>query len=209
MIAVLDYGMGNIHSCLKALSLYSEDVVFTKDHNVIRQADKIVLPGDGAFAKAMSNLEEQGLIPLIQEHVTAGRSLLGICIGYQILFQDSDEDMTRPGNLVKGLALVTGQIRKFREKKNMKVPHMGWNRLRNIPVKRTKILAGISDGSFMYFIHSYRPIGFDRKEVSAFCNYYGESFPAAIEKGNVFGTQFHPEKSNHLGLKILENFVRM
>lgn len=209
MIAVLDFGMGNIHSCLKALSLYSQDVVFTRDHDLIRKAQKIVLPGDGAFAKAMSNLEEQGLIPVIRDHVAQGKAILGICIGYQILFQDSDEDMQRPGNLVKGLGLVTGQIRKFRDKKNLKVPHMGWNRLRNIPVRRTKLLSGLADGSFMYFIHSYRPVAFDRKEVSAFCNYYGESFPAVIEKDNIFGTQFHPEKSDQLGLKILENFVRM
>ncbi|MCC5815937.1 MAG: imidazole glycerol phosphate synthase subunit HisH [Leptospira sp.] len=209
MIAVLDFGMGNIHSCLKALSLYSKYVVYTKDPKEIRQADKIVLPGDGAFAKAMSNLEESGMVGLIQEHVAAGKPLLGICIGYQILFQDSDELRDKPGQLVKGLGLVTGQIRKFREKKNMKVPHMGWNRLRSIATKRTRILNEVGDGSFMYFIHSYRPIGFDRKEVSAFCNYYGESFPAVVEKDNIFGAQFHPEKSDKLGLKILENFVKM
>ncbi|WCL48621.1 imidazole glycerol phosphate synthase subunit HisH [Leptospira sp. GIMC2001] len=207
MIAVLDFGMGNIHSCLKAISLYSKDVIYTRDHDIIKKADKLVLPGDGAFAKAMSNLNDQGLTSIIQEQVAAGKPLLGICIGFQILFQDSDEDMKQPGNLVKGLGLVTGQIRRFREKKNMKVPHMGWNRLRNTNQKTTKLLKNVEDGSFMYFIHSYRPIGAERKEVSAFCNYYGESFPAVVEKGNVYGTQFHPEKSDQLGLKILENFV--
>lgn len=204
----MDFGMGNIHSCLKALSLYTKDVIFTKDHREIQKADKIVLPGDGAFARAMSNLTELGLRDRIEEHVRAGKPLLGICIGYQILFQDSDEDRTKPGNLVKGLGLVTGQIRRFREKKNLKVPHMGWNKLNQIPRKKTKLLSKVPEGSYMYFIHSYRPIGFDRGEVSAFCNYYGESFPAVVEKGNVFGTQFHPEKSDRLGLKILENFVK-
>lgn len=209
MIAVLDFGMGNIHSCLKALSLYSKYVVFTRDPEEIRKATKIVLPGDGAFAKAMDNLNELGMTELINEHVKAGKPLLGICIGYQVLFQDSDEDMKRPGNLVRGLGLVTGQIRKFREKKNMKVPHMGWNRLRNIAKKRTRLLGDVDDGSYMYFIHSYRPIGFERAEISAFCHYYGEAFPAVVEKDNVFGTQFHPEKSDKLGLKILENFVKL
>lgn len=209
MIAVLDFGMGNIHSCLKAFSLYSDDVVFTRDHDLIQKADKLVLPGDGAFAKAMSNLQDQGLMEIILTHVSQGKPLLGICIGYQILFQDSDEDMKRPGNLVRGLGLITGQIRKFREKKNMKVPHMGWNRLKNLQPKSTKILKDVSEGSFMYFIHSYRPIGTDRKQVTAYCNYYGESFPAVVEYENVFGTQFHPEKSDQLGLKILENFVRL
>jgi len=209
VIAVLDFGMGNIHSCLKALSLYSKDVVYTKDLDVIEKADKLVLPGDGAFKKAMSNLDELGLISAIHNHVKKNKPLLGICIGFQVLFQDSDEHQAKPGELVKGLSLVDGHIRKFRDKKNTKVPHMGWNRLKSIATKRTKLLSGIDDGSFMYFIHSYRPIAVKREEVSASCNYYGESFPAVVEKDSVFGTQFHPEKSDKFGLKILENFIRI
>jgi glutamine amidotransferase len=209
VIAVLDFGMGNIHSCLKALSLYSKDVVYTNDIRMIERAEKLVLPGDGAFKKAMSNLVERGLVQSIENHVSQGKPILGICIGYQVLFQDSDEHQSHPGDLIKGLSLVDGQIRRFKDKKNVKVPHMGWNQLKNITKKKTRILSGIAEGSFMYFIHSYRPIGVKREDVSAFCNYYGESFPAVIEKNNIFGTQFHPEKSDKLGLKILENFIKV
>ncbi len=208
MIVVIDYGMGNIHSCLKALSLYSQDVVFSKDHSVVRRANKLVLPGDGAFAKAMSNLQSEGLVPLLQEHVQSGKPLLGICIGFQILFQDSDENHAQPGNLVQGLGFATGQIRRFTAKKNIKIPHMGWNRLTKISQKSTILLDQIEEGSFMYFIHSYRPVEFHPSEITAYCNYCGEAFPAVLEKGNVFGTQFHPEKSDKIGLRVLENFVK-
>lgn len=206
MILVLDYGMGNIHSCIKALSLFSSKVVFSGDVKIVSQAEKIVLPGDGCFSKAMENLKEKNLIPALKEHVEKGKPILGICIGYQILFEDSEENPNQPGTTVKGLGFIQGQIRKFRLPKNLKVPHMGWNQL--IHVKKRSLLESIHDGTYMYFIHSYRPIGYDKKDIAAYCNYGGDTFPAVVVKNNIMGTQFHPEKSDKYGLKILENFVK-
>lgn len=208
MIAVLDFGMGNIHSLLKAVSLYTDDFVFTNDPNQIKQADKIILPGDGHFDKAMQNLNELGFDTLIKDHIARKKYLFGICIGYQVLFEDSDET-SKPGSTISGLGLIRGKIRKFEGKSNLKVPHMGWNKLFDIKQKNTKLLKGIPNESFMYFIHSYRPVGVDRLDITANCHYYGESFPAVVEKETVFGTQFHPEKSDKLGLGILKNFIEL
>lgn len=135
--------------------------------------------------------------------------MLGICIGYQVLFEDSDET-SKKGQLIGGLGFIRGKIRKFEGKPSLtKVPHMGWNKLFEIKAKSTKLLKGIQNESFMYFIHSYRPVGVDRTDATANCRYYGESFPAVVEKGSVFGTQFHPEKSDKLGLQIIKNFIEL
>ena len=207
MIAVLDFGMGNIHSCIKALSRYSKNVEFTSDHDRIRQADAIVLPGDGHFRKAMENLTESGLDRIIHEFVEQGKPVLGICIGYQVLFDDSDE--SADGKKIKGLGLVKGSIRKF-SGKSCKVPHMGWNKLHfSGHGKKSALLNDLKEGSFVYFIHSYRPVNVEPEAVKAHCNYYGEEFTAVVEKGNLMGTQFHPEKSDKDGLHIIENFVRI
>ncbi len=208
MIAVLDYGMGNIHSCLKAISLFTKDFTYTKDPETLQKADALILPGDGHFDKAMRNLNESGLRQYVDGHVSSGKPLFGICIGYQILFEDSDETIF--GNTkgtVTGLGYVKGKIRKFRGK-NYKVPHIGWNRLYKHNPSKSILLKNVNDESFMYFIHSYRPIDVEGKAISGLCEYYGERFPAVIEKGNIFGTQFHPEKSHEFGLKILENFIK-
>lgn len=208
MIAVLDFGMGNIHSLLKAISLYTDKFIFTNNPEEIRKADKLILPGDGHFDKAMQNLKEAGFIEPIKEHVQKEKPLLGICIGYQVLFEDSDET-SKKGQIINGLSLVRGKIRKFDGKPTIKVPHMGWNKLFEIKSKSSKLLKGIQNESFMYFIHSYRPTGVDRLDSTANCRYYGESFTAVVEKGAVMGTQFHPEKSDKLGLKILNNFLEI
>ncbi|BDA79746.1 imidazole glycerol phosphate synthase subunit HisH [Leptospira kobayashii] len=209
MIAVLDFGMGNIHSLLKAVSLYTDKFEFTSDLDKIRKADKIILPGDGHFDKAMENLNASGFSEVLKEHVAANKPLLGICIGYQVLFEDSDET-SKKGQLIGGLGFIRGKIRKFEGKPSLtKVPHMGWNKLFEIKAKSTKLLKGIQNESFMYFIHSYRPVGVDRTDATANCRYYGESFPAVVEKGSVFGTQFHPEKSDKLGLQIIKNFIEL
>lgn len=208
MIAVLDFGMGNIHSLLKAVSLYTSDFQFTSDIETVKKADKIILPGDGHFDKAMQNLNEAGFSSVLKEHVEAKKLLLGICIGYQVLFEDSDET-SKTGTTIPGLGLIRGKIRKFEGKQNLKVPHMGWNKLFDIKAKNTKLLKGIPNESFMYFIHSYRPVGVDRMDITANCHYYGESFPAVVEKETVFGTQFHPEKSDTTGLGILKNFIEL
>jgi len=209
VIAVLDFGMGNIHSLLKAVSLYTNQFEFTSDLDKIRKADKVILPGDGHFDKAMENLNSAGFSEVLKEHVAADKPLLGICIGYQVLFEDSDET-SKKGQLISGLGFIRGKIRKFEGKPPLtKVPHMGWNKLFEIKSKSTKLLKGIQNESFMYFIHSYRPIGVDRMDTTANCRYYGESFPAVVEKGSVFGTQFHPEKSDKLGLQIVKNFIEL
>jgi glutamine amidotransferase len=208
VIAVLDFGMGNIHSLLKAISLHTDQFKFTNNPEEIKTADKLILPGDGHFDKAMQNLKESGFIEPIREHIQKEKPLLGICIGYQVLFEDSDET-SKKGQIINGLGLVRGKIRKFDGKPTIKVPHMGWNKLFEIKVKTSRLLKGIQNESFMYFIHSYRPTGVDRLDSTATCRYYGESFPAVVEKGPVMGTQFHPEKSDKLGLKILNNFIEI
>ncbi len=208
MIVVLDFGMGNIHSLLKAVSLYTQNFVFTSDVKKVEQAEKIILPGDGHFDKAMENLKSSGFSELLTSHVNQKKPLLGICIGYQVLFEDSDES-SKKGQTIPGLSLIRGKIRKFEGKQNLKVPHMGWNKLQDIKVKSSKLLKGIKNETFMYFIHSYRPVGVDRLDITANCRYYGESFPAVVEKDNVFGTQFHPEKSDKLGLQIVKNFIEL
>jgi len=208
VIAVLDFGMGNIHSLLKAISLSTDNFKFTNNPDDIKKADKIILPGDGHFDKAMENLNQGGFIEPIKEHIKKDRPLLGICIGYQVLFEDSDET-SKKNHVIGGLGLVRGKIRKFDGKPTIKVPHMGWNKLFEIKSKSTKLLKGIQNESFMYFIHSYRPTGVDRLDTTATCRYYGESFPSVIEKGPIMGTQFHPEKSDKLGLTILNNFIEI
>ncbi|MCE9598520.1 MAG: imidazole glycerol phosphate synthase subunit HisH [Spirochaetia bacterium] len=191
--------MGNIHSILKALRLYEPDVEFTADPEKIKRCKALVLPGDGAFAAAM-----QGLAPsrdLIQEHVNAGRPLLGICIGFQVLFEDSTESDSESGP-IDGLGLLQGKIRKFSfSDKSVRVPHMGWNRL-------------IADGgpeylsSYMYFIHSYRAERIDPKDVIANCDYAGNVFPAIVKHRSILACQFHPEKSSDAGLALLSDWVK-
>lgn len=206
MIAVIDFGMGNIHSCLKAISLYTTSYKLVSNPEELDSVSGIVLPGDGAFQKAMENLNDSGMASAIQKKVESGLPLFGICIGFQLLFRTSDETQEK-NSTVQGFGFLQGDIRKFKGK-NYKIPHMGWNRL-HIEKKKTKILTNIETGSFMYFIHSYRPVNTNSSDVVAYCNYYGEKFPVVVEVGNIFGTQFHPEKSDKEGLRILENFVRM
>ncbi|MDX1959924.1 MAG: imidazole glycerol phosphate synthase subunit HisH [Leptospiraceae bacterium] len=207
MIAVLDFGMGNIHSCLKAISRYTDSYKLVDSPEDLKNVSGIILPGDGAFEKAMKNLEAKGFVEAVTEKVNSGVPVFGICIGYQLLFQDSDET-TKEGMLVNGFGFLKGRIRRFKGKK-LKVPHMGWNRLVFENKKQNKILQGISNGTYMYFIHSYRPIEVEFKAVVASCSYYEEKFPVVVEKENIFGTQFHPEKSDRAGLKILENFIEL
>ena len=184
MIAVIDFGMGNIHSCLKAISLYTDNFKLTTDPKDLENASGIVLPGDGAFEKAMSNLEELGFIDSIHKAIEKKIPLFGICIGFQILFEDSEES-TEKGKL------------------------MGWNKLIVNARKKSTLLNEVQNGEYMYFIHSYRPVDADQSFVTANCNYAEEKFPVIVEKENIFGTQFHPEKSDREGLKILRNFIRV
>ncbi|TGK28100.1 imidazole glycerol phosphate synthase subunit HisH [Leptospira gomenensis] len=208
MIAILDYGMGNIHSCLKAVSLYTKDFVFTNDKTKIENSKALILPGDGHFDKAMENLNATGLRDTIDKHVQGGKPLFGICIGFQILFESSEEiaQGTRKEQ-IDGLGYIKGKIRKF-QGRDFKVPHIGWNRLQIRKKEKSILLQGIPDQSFFYFIHSFRPTDAEGNAITGLCDYYQEKFPAVVEKNNIFGTQFHPEKSHTHGLKLLENFIQ-
>jgi glutamine amidotransferase len=203
VIAIVDYGRGNLGSVQKALTRVggsSADVVITEDRRMVEQARAIVVPGDGAFADAMESLERLGLVEVIRAHVEAGRPYLGICLGYQVLFTESEEF-----GHAKGLDLLPGVVRRFPG--GLKVPHMGWNRLwAGSPLP---LLAGIPDGAYFYFVHSYypEPVTLDGC-VTATCD-YGVSFPALVARGTCFGTQFHPEKSQGWGLRLLENFATL
>ncbi|MCP5503157.1 MAG: imidazole glycerol phosphate synthase subunit HisH [Leptospiraceae bacterium] len=207
MIAVIDFGMGNLHSCLKAISRYTSNYKLITNPEEMSGAEGVVLPGDGAFDRAMINLQEQNFIRPLKEYLQNGGKLFGICIGFQLLFQDSDEDLSGKGQIIEGLGFVPGSIRRFRDKA-FKVPHMGWNEI-FLDNRKSRILKRIKNKEFMYFIHSYRAVDVEDEFVAASCNYYEERFPVVVEHGNIFGTQFHPEKSDTEGLKILENFIRL
>ena len=199
-IAIIDYGMGNIHSVQKALQLFGAEIVITNKAKDIRSADKVVLPGVGAFDDAMLELKKRGLIPPIKELVKNKKPLLGICLGMQLLFESSEE-----ANESKGLGIFKGKVRKFEEKNKLKVPHIGWNQLNRISEK-CLLLKNIAAGSYVYFCHSYYPDPEDKQAIAATCG-YGKEFAAIAWKNNVYGVQFHPEKSQEIGLKILKNFV--
>lgn len=204
MIAVVDYGRGNLGSVRQALERVGARVVVTDDPRQVAAAEALVVPGDGAFADAMDSLDRLGLTDLLRAHVTAGRPYLGICLGYQLLFTASEEFGHR-----KGLDLVPGPVRRFPP--GLKVPHMGWNRLRIAEEDRPSLslLDGVPDGAYVYFVHSYYPDPVERAGVAVATCCYGVAFPAVLQRGRVCGTQFHPEKSQRWGLRILENFARL
>jgi glutamine amidotransferase len=202
MIAIIDYGMGNIHSVKKALESMGARTVVTSNAALIKKCDKAVLPGVGAFGDAMQELERQGLVAAIKGHIEKNKSFLGICLGMHLLFESSQES---PG--VKGLGIFKGAVKKFPKKKSLKVPHMGWNQLR-LKEKKCPLFNGLADLQSVYFCHSYYPAAKDRKIMAATTK-YGIEFPSVIRRDKVFATQFHPEKSQKVGLKILENFVSL
>ncbi len=198
MIAIIDYDAGNIKSVEKAFVYIGEDVVLTRDRDVILSADGVVLPGVGAFGDAMDKLDRYGLSDTLREVVKLNIPLLGICLGQQLLFESSEES---PG--AKGLGILKGKIRRIPET-GLKIPHIGWNDL-DFP-RKGRLFEGIPDGTYVYFVHSYYLDAEDKSIVTATCE-YGTTIEASVESGNVFAAQFHPEKSSDLGLKMLENFV--
>lgn len=201
MVAIIDYDAGNIKSVEKAVISRGADAVCTRDPGVIKTADHVILPGVGAFGDAMGKLENYGLIPVIEEITGRSTPFLGICLGEQLLFERSEES---PG--VKGLGILKGEVRKFSGREGLKVPNIGWN---SIELQGDgKLFSGIKNGSFVYFVHSYYVHAMDRDIVTATIE-YGETVDAAVEKGNVFAAQFHPEKSSDCGMKILENFLNV
>lgn len=201
MIAVIDYGVGNLFSVEKAFAALGADVRVTSDEAVIRAADKIVLPGVGAFGDCMKNLEASGLIPVLLDCVAKGKPLLGICVGLQILFDGSEES---PG--VRGLGLIPGLVKKI-QAPGLKVPHMGWNSLAiREPRQKADLFAGLGEKPYVYFVHSYHAVPEDSAVITSVTE-YGEQLTASVAKGNVQATQFHPEKSGDVGLHILKNFI--
>jgi glutamine amidotransferase len=200
MIAIIDYGMGNLRSVSKALEYLGASYRLCATGQDLGKTDKIILPGVGAFGDAMKELKSRGFIGPLGDLIARKAKLLGVCLGLQLLFEKSEEN---PG--VKGLGIFKGSVRKFRSK-SVKIPHMGWNDLKIL--KRHPLLAGIASGEYFYFVHSYCGKPSVKSLTLASCRYGREDFAAVVGQGNVFATQFHPEKSQAAGLRILKNFIR-
>lgn len=202
MIAILDYDAGNIKSVEKALLLLGEEVVITRDRTVIMNADKVILPGVGAFGDAMGKLHSYGMVDMIKEVVEKGTPFLGICLGLQLLFERSDESEED----VAGLGILKGEILKIPSSEGLKIPHMGWNSLKY--PSQGRLFQGIKEDTYVYFVHSYYLKAADESIVKATTD-YSTLIHASVEKDNVFACQFHPEKSGDVGLQILRNFVNL
>jgi len=199
MIAVVDYGRGNLRSVQKAFEKLGFEAIITSDPELILKAERMVLPGVGAFGDCVDNLKRYGLVEAVLEFINTGRPFLGICLGLQLLFTESEEF-----GPVKGLDVVRGKVVRFPA--GLKVPHMGWNTVKIL--NPNPLLNGVKDGDYFYFVHSYYVVPEDR-EVVATTTDYGVDFVSMIRKDNIFATQFHPEKSQKLGLRLLYNFATL
>ena len=198
-VALLDYGVGNVGSVRRAFERLGAEVVATSDPALVAGASRVVLPGVGAFAPARARLASSGLDEALRAAVGRGARLLGLCLGFQLLFEASEEFGT-----TEGLGLLPGRVAPFPP--GARVPHVGWNRLETDGAAEGPLLAGLPRGSWVYFVHSFRPEGADPADVAAFCD-HGGRFVAAARRGNVWGCQFHPEKSSGIGRRILANFL--
>lgn len=201
MIAIIDYDAGNIKSVEKALDFLGQKTVVTRDRQEILRADRVILPGVGAFGDAMEKLGQYGLKEVIYEVIDRGTPFLGICLGLQLLFERSEESPK-----VQGLGVLKGEIVRIPEAPGLKIPHMGWNSL-EFP-RRGRLFHGIPEESYVYFVHSYYLQAEDAAIVTAVSE-YGVQVHASVEKENVFACQFHPEKSSDVGIQILKNFVEI
>lgn len=201
MIAVIDYDAGNIRSVEKAITALGYEVECTRNKESILQAEKVILPGVGAFGDAMEKLHRYELVETIHKVVEAGTPFLGICLGLQLLFDESEES---PG--VQGLGLLKGKILRFDDSIGMKVPQIGWNDLQ-FP-RKGRLFEGLEEKPYVYFVHSYYLQAKEEEIVTATAE-YGVRIHASVEKDNLFACQFHPEKSSETGLKILENFLKL
>ena len=201
MIAIVDYRMGNLRSVQKAFEKVGHAARVVSEPEAIEEAEKIVLPGVGAFADAIAELRRRELVEPLREAISAGKPFLGICLGLQLLFDVSYEDGRH-----EGLGVLRGEVKRFELPEGFKVPHMGWNQAR---IKQpSPLLEGIADGAHFYFVHSYYPIPAD-PSVTALEADYGGPFCAAVWRDNLFATQFHPEKSQADGLRLLSNFAKL
>ncbi|MCP4711518.1 MAG: imidazole glycerol phosphate synthase subunit HisH [Planctomycetes bacterium] len=206
MIAIIDYGMGNLHSVAKAFEHVGGQITLTSDVSVIARADKIVLPGVGAFADAISALRDKQIVGPLKEGIATGKPFLGICLGMQLLMGMSYED-----GEYEGLGVIEGDVLRFDfsgrvEKDTLKIPHMGWNSLEwdtDVP-----LFKGLTSGSYVYFVHSYYVTPRDETVIATSTN-YGIEFASSLWRDNVFGVQYHPEKSQRVGLTMLKNFVEL
>ncbi len=216
MIVIVDYGMGNLRSVSKALEHLGAPVTVTSDPGEVARADKLIVPGVGACPAAMRELTQRRLVDPIKHAIASGKPYLGICLGLQLLFERSEE-----GEGVEGLGVLKGTVKRFSfdrtpytvHRTPLKIPHMGWNeikrrKLESVKRKRCPLLEGIPDGSYFYFVHSYYADPVER-DVVALESDYGQPFTSMVWKNRLFATQFHPEKSQALGLRLLENFVAL
>lgn len=201
MIAIVDYDAGNIKSVEKALQFLGQEPVVTRDKETLLQAEKVIVPGVGAFGDAMGKMHQYGLVEVLREIAAKGTPLLGICLGLQLFFESSEET---PG--VEGLGLLPGKIVRIPDKEGFKIPHMGWNSIQINPASH--LLKGIEEGAYVYFVHSYYLQAENEADVAATTDYV-VNIHAAAEHENIFATQFHPEKSGEIGLRILKNFIEL
>jgi glutamine amidotransferase len=197
-VTLVDYGVGNTASVIRAFRRLGAEVDFTADVDRVASARRLVLPGVAAFQPAMNRLLETGLEAGVRAAVQRGGRLLGLCLGFQLLFEESEEH-----GVHRGLCLVPGRIRAFSS--GVRTPHVGWNQL--LTRRSDGFVSGMADGSWVYFVHSYRPEGTDAADVAAACNHGGE-FAAVVQRGNIWGCQFHPEKSSENGRLLLSNFLK-
>lgn len=209
MITIIDYGMGNLRSVQKAFELFYKEVRVSSSIEDVLASSKIVLPGVGSFKIAMKELQKRKLVDVITGVIEEGKPFLGICLGLQLLFSESEE-----GGSVEGLGILKGRVRRFKDTDALKIPHMGWNRIRlsvignrlSVTDHRSPILNGVPDGSYMYFVHSYF-VEPEDKDIILCQTQYGTLFTSGIHRRNLYAFQFHPEKSQSLGLQIIKNFV--
>ena len=200
MIAIIDYGLGNLHSVQKAVVHVGGKALVTNDATAILGADKIILPGVGAFADGMRGLESRGLVPVLKEAVSSSIPLLGICLGMQLLFEESEEQGQH-----QGLGLLAGKVVLFQQP-GIKVPQIGWNQVEIS--KQSGLMKAINDGDYFYFNHGYYCVPHNTDDVLTITD-YGTYFASAVARDNIYGVQFHPEKSQKIGLQLLKNFVEL
>lgn len=201
MVAIIDYDAGNIKSVEKAIQFLGQEAIITRNPEEILNASHVILPGVGAFGDAMEKLHKYDLVPVIHEVVKRKIPFIGICLGLQLLFESSEET---PG--VEGLGILKGMIKRIPDKDELKIPHIGWNSLKY--PNKGRLYNGISEDSYVYFVHSYY-LDAKEEDIVVATTEYGTLIHASVEKGNVFACQFHPEKSSSVGLKILENFLKV